>query len=82
MSKRGTIRSGTTRGQLAKFYNVDEETIRFWLSEVGVTHSKTLKPIELLKLLKHVGPPDIDVAIRIPFVEIKVLTQKSIWDAA
>jgi hypothetical protein len=71
MSEKRVIRAGITRQKLAKYYNVDVETITFWLREVEVTHQRNLKPIEIARLILSVGPPDIDIEIRIPFLKFE-----------
>lgn len=78
MTLKGVIKAGTTREKLAKYYNVDISVIVFWLEEIGITHSKTLKPIELARFVAHVGPPDIDIEIRIPFAKVQVYEQGSL----
>jgi hypothetical protein len=73
MSEKRVICAGITRQKLAKYYNVDVETISFWLREIQVDHQRNLKPIEIARLIMSVGAPDIDIEIRIPFLKFESL---------
>ena len=70
--KQKIIKSGITRERLAQIYEVDPDTVREWLRDIGVTHSKTLKPVEIALLLQTVGVPDTECEIRIPLDQIKL----------
>lgn len=59
------IRSGITRKRLAEIYSVDLEIITQWFREIGVTHSKTLKPKEIAHMVRTYGLPE-NCEMRIP----------------
>ncbi|WP_339608213.1 hypothetical protein [uncultured Roseivirga sp.] len=60
------IRSGITRAKLAQIYTVDVDIITAWFKDIGVTHSKTLKPKEVVQFVRTYGLPD-NCEMRIPF---------------
>lgn len=60
------IKPGITRIELARMYGYDVRVIGDWLKDIGVTHQKSLSPIEIIRFIKHVGIPSFDVDIRIP----------------
>lgn len=69
------------RSKLAAIYKVDKEVIIEWFKGIGVDHSRTLSPADIVRFIETYGWPTKDIIPSIPGVNIK-LDQLSLFDTA